>query len=216
MIKYIKFKGTRGFKEWAILDMSVICPNGKQSLIPVVALFGKNASGKTGVIKILRDIADDMLGIKHISVLVDKEQQFKQMLKQRGNRAFLACNEEAQMDFEVCFICNDKEFVLSYSIDKKGFVSEKLIMSYENSSETIYAYQRGEEASFSNNSIFDEHAIAFWEFGQRGLLLFCWVMRFPKSEMQELYEYLKFFGQGLLYEESKEKDLLKRGWFGWV
>ena len=139
-VKFKSFtvKNSYGFRDYATLDMSIPQQSElgfmlerdtlhKFGVFPVTAIYGKNASGKSKLLKSLYDMAEEVIG--HAS-------QFRKHYC--NNQDMNLCVEpipDSSTSYEICLICNDCEYTLSYSIYDDCIRSERLTLS--NAGETI-------------------------------------------------------------------------------
>jgi len=102
----------------------------KFGVFPVAAIYGKNASGKSKLLKSLYDMAEEVIGYAS---------QFRKHY--RNNLDMNLCAEpipDSSTLYEICLIYNDCEYTLSYSIYDDYIRSERLTLSNANGETILY------------------------------------------------------------------------------
>ncbi len=138
MLLQFTFKNFRSFKDENTLDMHAakvtelsyhVRKAGKEKVLPITAIYGANASGKTNVIGAL----SFMVMCVTKSVMFSSENNNNTALKfpYNDNVRFSLVNnnnnDEAYSTFETTFILpNKKRYLYGFKIDKKGFKEEWL------------------------------------------------------------------------------------------
>lgn len=136
MLLQFTFKNFRSFKDENTLDMRAakvtelsyhVRKAGKEKVLPITAVYGANASGKTNVIGAL----SFMVMCVTKSVMFSSENNNNTALKFPYNDnvrfSLVNNNDETYSTFETTFILpNKKRYLYGFKIDKNGFKDEWL------------------------------------------------------------------------------------------
>lgn len=135
MLLKFTFKNFRSFKDENILDMTAtkvtelsyhVRKIGKEKMLPITAIYGANASGKTNVINALAFMRMCVIHSHLFDTKVNIE-KLKYPYNDSIKFSFIDNNENAFSIFEVVFILpNKKRYIYGFKIDKKGFKEEWL------------------------------------------------------------------------------------------
>ena len=114
-----------------LFDEVVRDPGGSRFILPVAAIYGKNASGKTKLIQSLRDMAVDALGDSFSSALAFSNlSPFEQIVE---NRQFIFCEApKTEISYFICVVIKTTddfqgaEYQLKYSIGYEGIKEESV------------------------------------------------------------------------------------------
>jgi len=125
-------------------DMSEIVLNCKQGhkygILPVAAIYGKNASGKTKLLHTLRDIAEDAIGDGFTkAVKLSPDTPFKEMVSNR--RFIFTISKSHVLHYSICVVADNYEYTLEYTLSDEGVINEKLTsmpLQYNASPEVLY------------------------------------------------------------------------------
>jgi AAA15 family ATPase/GTPase len=115
-------------------------------VVPVAAIYGSNASGKTKLLNTLHDIAQDIKGASY-----DKAKQsfsISPFMELTRNRGYSNCAmNEGEISYEINVALSDAEYLFSYTIDECGIkdeiLSKRLLNSF-NKMDLIYHRQKSE------------------------------------------------------------------------
>lgn len=139
MLIQFRFQNFRSFRDDTILDLSAtkitensnhVVSVGKEKLLPIAAIFGANASGKSNVIEAFRFMATYVL--ESFAYGGDNDDKKSRSSKRLRQTPFLfdKTSKEAVSSFEVYFATSEKEKVRFYNygftLDKDGVVEEWL------------------------------------------------------------------------------------------
>ncbi|MCL2224712.1 MAG: ATP-binding protein [Defluviitaleaceae bacterium] len=97
----------------------------KYGILPVAAIYGKNAGGKTNLLKSLGDAAKDALGVSFTEATGSSP--FAQLIE---NRQFIILDVGERKSvswYHICVVLGEDEYALEYSIGSNGVVDEKVI-----------------------------------------------------------------------------------------
>ena len=99
-------------------------------ILPVAAIYGKNASGKTRLLKTLRDVANDALGNSFVDTKAFSNlSPYSQIIKKRR---FETLDHELQpLSYVICVVIEIEktglvEYALEYTLESGGITHEKL------------------------------------------------------------------------------------------
>ncbi len=136
MLLQFSMKNHRSMKEKAVISMSatkdkslaesLITPDGKRTLVPVMAIYGANAAGKSNVLHALFLMRDMICG-KYAKLL-------KGELLPQEPFAFVE-GESGPTEFEIIYYYKGIKYAYGYSFDKEQILTEYL-----------YHWPRGREA----------------------------------------------------------------------
>ncbi len=135
MLIQFRFKNFKSFRDDTILDLSatkitehsdkVVCV-GNEKLLPVTAIFGANASGKSNVIEAFRYMTIYVLE----SFSYGDDPADKKVKSRRTPFLFDDASRKAESSFEVYFIENEEQGCKSYNygftLDQDGVMEEWL------------------------------------------------------------------------------------------
>lgn len=96
--------------------------NSEFGILPVAAIYGKNAGGKTNLLKALGDAAKDALGVSFTDATT--QSPFNQIIT---NRHFKILDREKRKKlswYNICIVLGANEYMLEYSIGVDGIVDE--------------------------------------------------------------------------------------------
>ena len=151
MLKKFGFSGSYSYKDWVELDMSAELsdtsvdydgnpmpkqpevyevvreriPSVRYGILPVAAIYGKNAAGKTNLIKALIDAGNDLLGFQTISLL-------RSTFEERRFRVLGKDEKTTPLKYSICVAIGEKEYTLSYEMINDTILSENVFYSYKN------------------------------------------------------------------------------------
>lgn len=140
MLLQFTFKNFRSFKDKNTLDMRAtkvkelsyhIRNAGKEKVLPITAIYGANASGKSNVISALKFMKMCVTSSVMFSLKID-DNTLKFPYSDNVRFSFIKNTDETNSTFETIFILpNKKKYLYGFIIDKNGFKEEwlKLIQS---------------------------------------------------------------------------------------
>jgi len=98
---------------------------GRWGVLPVAAIYGKNASGKTRLLKTLQDVAKDALGDSFASATAFSSlTPYEQMIERR--RYENAEKKFTPIRYFVCVVRGDMEYSLEYELSSEGITFEEV------------------------------------------------------------------------------------------
>lgn len=131
MLIQFRFKNFRSFRDEAILDLSAtgisekpfhVAASCGERLLPVAAVYGANASGKTNLCKALSFMARYVRD----SLLIGGNGASRGLLDEYDRFRFDSESRKSQSEFEVHFTCGSKVFDYGFAIDGDGVAEEWL------------------------------------------------------------------------------------------
>lgn len=138
MLIQFRFKNFKSFRDDTILDLSAtkitensshVITVGSEKILPVAAIFGANASGKSNVIDAFRFMAVYVLDSFAYGGESDEKKSRSKRLK-RTPFLFDATSKENVSSFEVFFVSSKNEGIKCYNygftLDQNGIVEEWL------------------------------------------------------------------------------------------
>lgn len=140
MLLQFTFKNFRSFKDENILDMRAtkvkelayhVRITNKEKVLPMAAIYGANASGKSNVISALKFMKMCVTSSVMFSLKID-DNTLKFPYSDNVRFSFIKNTDETNSTFETIFILpNKKKYLYGFIIDKNGFKEEwlKLIQS---------------------------------------------------------------------------------------
>ena len=153
MLKKFGFENSYCFRGWVWLDMSAelsdtkVCEDGypmpkqdevhdavrmriegrKHGVLPVAAIYGKNASGKTRLLTTLRDVVDDVLDKSFSSELaIPTASPFKKIVERRQFGFLSPEKRNNKLRYSICIVVKNKEYTLEYTLTPEGIEEEEL------------------------------------------------------------------------------------------
>jgi hypothetical protein len=204
----------KGFPVIPELHYVVRRPGGRKGILPVAAIYGKNASGKTMLLRTLHDVAMDALGetfsaAKAFSPLTP----FEQMVE---NRHFLIADErKQQLSYSICVLLEDGEYKLDYSIGDDGVIWEKVVWRglEMDASESVLYERNGFKLSPGGDKDISRYLKLMQERRERQL----WFSLIAPAQegLSRFYEWFRFVRDGLTFNESnhqgeKFEDIARR------
>jgi len=157
MLIQFSFKNYKSFKDEAVLDFSAarktefsdrVVKTGGESLLPVAAIYGANASGKSNVYNAFACMTEFVLDSFNYG---DEEDRFNEARP----KPFMFSNETKDQEtcFEVYFTVpqDKKERVYNYGfcVDKDRITEEWLNSKAKSAREFTTVFYRGDEKDFS-------------------------------------------------------------------
>lgn len=135
MLLQFTFKNFRSFKDENILDMRAtkvkelsyhIRKAGKEKVLPITAIYGANASGKSNLISALQFMGM-CISTSVMFSLENNNTSLKFPYNDNIKFSLVNNNDEAYSTFETSFILpNKKRYLYGFKIDKNGFKEEWL------------------------------------------------------------------------------------------
>lgn len=138
MLIQFSFKNFKSFRENTVLDLSAtrvtensnhVISVGTEKLLPVAAIFGANASGKSNVVEALRFMSAYVLGSFAFGGESNEKKSKSRILKQKSF-LFDTYSRENVSSFEVYFVLSKNEEIKYYNygftLDQNGIVEEWL------------------------------------------------------------------------------------------
>ncbi|MCL1820759.1 MAG: ATP-binding protein [Oscillospiraceae bacterium] len=116
---------------------------GSRGILPVAAIYGKNASGKTKLLKTLFDVAKDALGESFAAATSFSDMSpFQQIIENR--KFIIADKQKPELSYFICVVLKDAEYTLSYTIDEDGVKKEKVTQrGLQKDDDDELVYERG-------------------------------------------------------------------------
>ena len=195
----------------AELGKNVRYLGGSRGILPVAAIYGKNAGGKTKLIKTLHDMAKDALGdtFKDTSV-ISILSPFQQII---GNRAFrFARKRTAEIKYSVCVLIKDgeiskgAEYQLQYTIGNDGFTKEKMERRGLRQNDEIELLYDRDGSTITPGVDEDVNASLMLMENRNEKRL--WFSQIAQSlpGLDRLYEWFQFMGDGISFNETNHQE----------
>lgn len=199
MLLQFKFKNFKSFAEEATIDMmatgikehsnSLIDVNGNL-VLPVAAIFGANASGKSNIFKAFKAMCVDILGV------------FEKNEKHNNIRSFIFDDKLSKepTEFQVCVNIDDKEYRYGFTRNQtevfEEWLFEKKFVKGTRSKEKCVYYRENMiiETKTTNKKEKDEISFVFSMLSENDLLLTLLGKR-GKSKYTNLYEWFQSVAQ---------------------
>ena len=157
MLIQFSFKNYKSFRDDTVLDMTAtkitehgdrVISIGKEKLLPVAAIYGANASGKSNVIEAFRFMTTYVLDSFAYG---GEESKGKKKTKEETRTPFLfdEKSSNAESTFEVYFVTSEEEGCKTYNygfaLNDQGVVEEWLNVKAKTSKEYKSIFYRGDD-----------------------------------------------------------------------
>jgi hypothetical protein len=213
MLKSLRVKNCYSYRNEVTLDLSankeqqeknfLVCyPGGTDGILPVAAIYGSNAGGKTNLIRVLDDIASDTLGRIDVDVIsptiAGDASPFKAMLKRRG---FTFCERPSDsVSYSICVVLVDAEYRLSYVFGESGILMEEISRRGfgKSDKETIMYTRKGTTLEDCPDENLRNYLSILSDIKEPSLW-FHFVARRPESELLPLYNWFRMVRAGLTF-----------------
>jgi len=156
MLKKFGFKNSYSFQDWVELDMSVELAETDR----IAAIYGKNASGKSNLIKALFDMVDDILYKTLLAFLRLPHAPFLKIIQDRQFKFCPVDNRSDSLQYHICMVIENTEFTLKYTLAPEGVEYEELIkqdLKPNAQPEVLYKRYNFQECEPVNDSIMAKH-----------------------------------------------------------
>jgi len=236
MLKRLEFENSYCYRNRVVFDMSadmkeyngsfipkdaelsgcVYHPGGKRGILPVAAIYGKNAGGKTKLIHTMHDMASDALGDSYNrAVAFSSMSPYEQIYRQRAFS--FADKKKTKIFYSVCVIPkgSDKEYLLEYSLGSNGVTSEKVAqrgLRIKDDFELLYERSGSKVDSGVDKSINEYTQLLKLRKGKR-----LWFSQIAPSHkgLSRLYEWFRYVRDGVDFndtnhQESKLEEVARR------
>ena len=191
-------------------------PGAESGILPVAAIYGKNAGGKTKLLKTIGDIASDVLGDTFSAVTVHSSlTPFEQIV---SKRQFTLVDEDRinkTIEYAIQVVIDNIEYMMEYSLDSKGIKKEKVTMrkNQHNASEVMLYSRNGLDFEEGSDETINSYLTLMKNRGEAQL----W---FPliapaKKGLKSVYEWFRRVRDGMVlnhavHEEKMFKEIASR------
>ena len=169
-------------------------PHRKYGILPIAAIYGKNASGKSNLINTLHDVSDDILDktVARASLL-SSHSPFQKIV---NDRQFNLCPPEKRNDrlqYHICMVIGNTEYTLSYALVPEGIEEEELTrhcLEPNNSPELLYKRYNFQEYEPLKESTMAKHISLMKESNEKRL----WFSRIAPAHtgLQHVYQWFQY------------------------
>ncbi|MCL2577227.1 MAG: ATP-binding protein [Defluviitaleaceae bacterium] len=184
-------------------------PGCKWGILPVAAIYGKNAGGKTNLLKTLGDAAKDALGVSFTDAT--SKSPFEQLIE---NRRFIILDKDKRKSvswYHICVVLGESEYALEYSIGSDGVTGEKVTRrGIKKDAKQEILYDRNNPIG-GTDPVIDKYLDLMAERGEQQL----W---FPliapaHNELKHFFEWFRCVRDGLTFndtEANNQKDAFEK------
>lgn len=175
--------------------------DGKWGVLPVAAIYGKNASGKTRLLRTLQDVARDALGDSFAAATAFSTlSPYEQIIK---NRRFETLEDNLQpLRYFVCVVLKNVEYTLEYTLSSEGITHEKVTqrgLLKKDQPETLYTRDpNGVDGGV--DALINKH-IELLEGGENVHL---WFPSIAQSHpiLKNFYEWFRYVRDGITFNDD--------------
>lgn len=166
MLLQFNFKNYKSFRDDATLDMTTakvseyenhVVNLGEEKILPIAAIFGANASGKSNVIEAFQYM--HMYVLESLNYGGDTSKEGKRGFIRPTPFVFDSNSKDAESLFEVYFIDNgderEKTYNYGFTIDSEGVVEEWLNVKSKTAKESNRIFYRNRKTNELNLSGFE-------------------------------------------------------------
>lgn len=232
MLKKFEFSNSYSYKEKAKLDMSAELTDklddaglplplkselhevvrnriagNKYGILPVAAIYGKNAGGKTKLLNTLLDVASDILGESFSSATAYSDMlPYEQIVKKRQFIVLSRGKRNPKLSYLVCVVLENIEYTLEYTIEKTGISKEKVTRkSLVENSEPQLIYNKNstglKTGEFKNINNFIEPLYD----SNKEVFLFPLIARIDDG-LKVFYEWFRYVRDGINFNDGNHQD----------
>ena len=191
-------------------------PGAETGILPVAAIYGKNAGGKTKLLRTLSDIASDALGDSFSSVTVHSSlSPFEQII---SKRQFMLVDEDKRnrtIKYAIHVVIDNVEYMLEYSLDTEGIINEKVTKrdNRANAPEDVLYYREGLNYESGDDDIIKSYLSLMKRRGETQL----WFPLIAPAigGLKSVYEWFRRVRDGMVlnhaaHEEKMFQDIASR------
>ena len=235
MLKIFRFKNSYSYRDWSELNLSAELKrdsfdidgnpmpkdselhstvrnrikNGRLGILPVAAIYGKNASGKTRLLRTLQDVANDALGNSFADTKAFSNlSPYGQIIKKR--RFETLGDELLPLSYFVCVVLkigedNLVEFALEYTLESDGVTYEKVKRRSLAANEAETLYERKGSRCVQGSDIIVNHHIELLEAAGVKHLWFPSIAK-SHSELEFFFEWFRFVRDGITFNNVSRQS----------
>jgi len=176
-------------------------------ILPVAAIYGKNAGGKTKLLNSLRDMALDVLGVSFSEATVHSNMNpFQQIIAQRQFLLLSKDNRNPGISYCVCIVLDNTEYMLSYTIENSGVTKEKVTRrTLHKGSEPELLYNRKSSGYDLGVDEFINKNLELMQARQEKQLWFPLIA--PACEgLRDVHEWFRYVRDGINFNDSNNQS----------
>lgn len=171
----------------------------KYKILPTVGIYGKNAAGKTNIIK----------AFKHVKDMIITSHNFNPTKPIPYYTPFkFSTEKDKPSKFEIMFVCNNKRYVYGFSHNSKKVLEEYLYIF--NSSKASKIFERDEFNNYTFGNKFE--SMEYLKERTHDNKLFLSVASQWAANISEINDIFNYFENDILYYQKNCNDN-SPGWF---
>jgi AAA15 family ATPase/GTPase len=179
----------------------------KYGILPVAAIYGKNAGGKTKLLSTLRDAALDALGESFSSATAYSDMSpYEQIIKQRQFIVLSKNKRKQNLSYSICVVLENTEYTLDYTIARDGIIKERVTVKNllgNNESKPIYS-KNGSKLSKGENEHINRFIKLLYESNPK-VFLFPLIVTMD-ADIKKFYEWFRYVRDGINFNDGNNQN----------